>query len=153
MRLTGLLVLLIDDHLDSLEIGEMSLLQDGARVLAAPSADTGLRFLDAHPIDVIVSDISMPRIDGYELVRRIRARRDEKRGTPALAMTGNATALDVRRALDAGFDAHAAKPLRPEALVAHVERLARGTIRSEGSIERLPRRFAGAPRRTASTTR
>ncbi|MDQ3036467.1 MAG: response regulator, partial [Myxococcota bacterium] len=108
-RLDGVTVLVIDDHLDSLELAELVLQRAGARVLAAPGAEAGLRFLDRERIDVLVCDLAMPYLDGYELLRTLRARNDEKRATPAIALSGNAAVGDVRRALQAGFDVHAAK--------------------------------------------
>ena len=121
-ELEGLTVLVIDDHLDSLEIAEIALGRAGARVLAAPGAEAGLRFLDTQPVDVLVCDLAMPRLDGFDVVRAVRARRDEKRRIPAIAVSGSG-AYDGRRALAAGFDAHAMKPIAPEALVEHVRRL------------------------------
>ena len=117
-------VLVIDDHQDSLELAELVLERAGARVLAAPGAEAGLRFLERERIDVLVCDLAMPTIDGYELLRALRARHDEKRATPALAVSGNAATHDIARALQAGFDVHAAKPIAPDALVEHVRRLA-----------------------------
>ncbi|UJR79607.1 response regulator [Sandaracinus amylolyticus] len=122
-ELDGLTVLVIDDHLDSLEIAEIVLERAGARVLAAPSAEAGLRFLDTQSIDVLVCDLSMPRVDGFDVVRAVRARKDDKRSLPAIAVSGSG-AHDAGRAITAGFDAHATKPIAPEALVAHVRRLA-----------------------------
>lgn len=121
--LDGLTVLVIDDHLDSLEIAEIVLERAGARVLAAPSAEAGLRFLDTQVVDVLVCDLSMPRVDGFDVVRAVRARRDEKRALPAIAVSGSGL-HDAGRALTAGFDAHATKPIAPDALVEHVRRLA-----------------------------
>jgi CheY-like chemotaxis protein len=123
-ELDGLTVLVIDDHQDSLELGELVLGRAGARVLAAPGAEAGLRFLDRQPVDVLICDLAMPYVDGFELVRTVRERRDEKRAIPAIAVSGNAGANDVRRALEAGFDFHCAKPVMPDDLVAHVRRLA-----------------------------
>lgn len=123
-RLAGITVLVIDDHMDSLELAELILERAGARVLAAPGAEAGLRFLDREAIDVLVCDLSMPVVDGFELLRVLRSRNDDKRATPAIAVSGNAALMDVSRALEAGFDAHAAKPIAPDALVEHVRRLA-----------------------------
>ena len=121
--LAGLTVLVIDDHLDSLEWTELALSHAGARVLAAPGADAGLRFLDTQPVDVLVCDLAMARHDGFDVVRAVRARKDEKRTLPAIAVSGS-VGLDGARALEAGFDSFAAKPLAPDALVDHVRRLA-----------------------------
>lgn len=123
-RLDGITVLVIDDHRDSLELAELVLERAGARVLAAPGAEAGLRFLDREAIDVLVCDLAMPDMNGYELLRSLRSRNDDKRALPAIAVSGNSASHEVSRALQAGFDAHAAKPLAPEDLVEHVRRLA-----------------------------
>ena len=121
-------VLVVDDEPDARE-----LLGGGARASRRDrdhaSAASPRRFaaLDAEPPDVIVSDIGMPGADGYELVRRLRALPDdERRQTPAVALTGFARPEDGARAAAAGFDAHVAKPVEPLALVAVVERAVHG---------------------------
>lgn len=124
--LDGVTVLVIDDHLDSLEVTELALSRAGARVLAAPGADAGLRFLDTQPVDVLVCDLAMPRRDGFDVVRALRARKDEKRSLPAMAVSGSGD-LDGRSALAAGFDSFQLKPLAPDALVEQVRRLAART--------------------------
>lgn len=123
-RLDGITVLVIDDHRDSLELAELVLEHAGARVLAAPGVEAGQRFLDREAIDVLVCDLAMPGMEGYELLRSLRARNDAKRALPAIAVSVESASHDASRALQAGFDAHAAKPLVPEALVEHVRRLA-----------------------------
>ena len=100
--LTGVTVLLIDDDLDQLELAERELEGAGARVLAAPSAEAGLRFLEANAIDVVVCDPLMPQPDGGAILAHIRSRKDDKRDVPALAFG----------------------PLSPATLIADVERLA-----------------------------
>jgi CheY-like chemotaxis protein len=76
--------------------------------------------------DVIISDIGMPEEDGYVFIERLRALPREEGGrTPAIALTAYARAEDRRRALVAGFQNHAAKPIEPQELVMVVANLAR----------------------------
>jgi CheY-like chemotaxis protein len=96
----------------------------GARVTAAASADEALGVLRRMPFDLLVSDIGMPHVDGYELIRRVR-RLDDARVThlPAIALTAFARAEDVAKALEAGYQRHLAKPLEPTLLRSTAERL------------------------------
>jgi CheY-like chemotaxis protein len=74
--------------------------------------------------DVLVSDIGMPLVDGYELARRVRALPDARLArTPAIAVTAYARGDDARQAREAGFQAHLAKPIDPEQLVATVAKV------------------------------
>ena len=77
--------------------------------------------LEAERPDVLVSDISMPQMDGYELLRRVRAL-DEAAGgkTPAIALTAFARSEDRTRSLRAGFLVHVSKPVEPSELIATV---------------------------------
>jgi CheY-like chemotaxis protein len=76
--------------------------------------------------DVVVSDIGMPNGDGYELIRRLRSLDPAAGGaTPAAALTAAAATTDRRRALEAGFEVHVAKPFEPAHLARVVATLAR----------------------------
>jgi two-component system CheB/CheR fusion protein len=72
--------------------------------------------------DLVISDIGMTEMDGYELIWRLRSlpRLD---GVPAIALSGYASPRDITSALDAGFDAHVAKPVDPAELAAQIEKL------------------------------
>jgi signal transduction histidine kinase/ActR/RegA family two-component response regulator len=124
--LEGVSVLVVDDDPHALELARYALEQSGARVSTASSAhEARARFEDAPP-DVIVSDVMMPDEDGLQLIRDIRAiGRRLGRDTPAAAVSALARTDDRRRALTAGFDMHAAKPIDPSELVVMVQRLAR----------------------------
>jgi CheY-like chemotaxis protein len=75
--------------------------------------------------DILVSDIGMPKEDGYELIRKVRALEPERGGTiPAIALTGYAGEEDAARARVAGYDLHIPKPVSPGELVATVANLA-----------------------------
>jgi CheY-like chemotaxis protein len=76
--------------------------------------------------DVLISDIGMPDQDGYTLIARVRGMPRERGGaTPAACLTGYTTAADRRRALEAGFNMHLAKPIEPSELIAVVANLGR----------------------------
>ncbi|PYM25014.1 MAG: hybrid sensor histidine kinase/response regulator [Candidatus Rokuibacteriota bacterium] len=126
-RLEGLRVLVVDDHDDARELIRTVLQQCGADVAVAASADEALDTLDRLRVDVLVSDLAMPGADGYDLIRRIRGR---ERGTggavlPAVALTAYAGTVDRARALAAGFQAHASKPIAPDELATLVQSLTR----------------------------
>ena len=92
-----------------------------------PARSRSLRLAEEFRPDVIVADIGMPSEDGCALVQRLRLRESERRIPPfaALALTGYARAEDRRRALSAGFQAHVAKPVAPDALVSAILRVMR----------------------------
>ena len=125
--LSGLTVLLVDDAPDTLEVIEQILQQCGAATLAASSAAMALALLDRQGAcpDLIVSDIGMPDIDGFELMRRIRRRPHDAGGEiPAIALTALTRQDDYDRALQAGFDDYLAKPVDAGALVARIADMA-----------------------------
>jgi signal transduction histidine kinase len=124
-RLTGLRVLVVDDDADGLELIAAMLRRDGAEVRAEPSADAALAQLPEWRPDVLVSDIGMPSVDGYELIRRLRGLTPDQGGrTPALALTAFAHPQDRTRALSAGFNIYVPKPVDPFELAVSVANLA-----------------------------
>jgi CheY-like chemotaxis protein len=124
--LSGLKVLVVDDDLETRELIKTILEEGGADVCAVPSVPKAVEALEHHGPDVLVSDIAMPEHDGYELIRYVRGLDEESGGrVPALALTAFARTEDRSRALLAGFQMHAAKPVEPAALVAMVASLAR----------------------------
>ena len=123
--LRGVSVLVVDDDPQYLEFARSTLEQHGAVVVAASSAREARERFARDPTDVLVSDLVMPGEDGLQLIHAIRGLDDERgRRTPAAAVTALARSEDRRRALDAGFQMHVAKPIDPYELVATVERLA-----------------------------
>ncbi|WP_433926170.1 ATP-binding protein [Sorangium cellulosum] len=131
--LRGLRVLLVEDDPDTRDVMAYTLGEQGAEVTAVGSAQAALDLLAAADAggrpNVLVSDLGMPDLDGYELLRRLRAMEGE-RGEPALPaalVTAYARTDDQARALAAGFAAHITKPVEPDLLAAAIERLARGS--------------------------
>ncbi len=123
-------VLIVDDDPDSLEILGEALGNAGAKVTAVMSAQDALGA--RGPFDVIVSDIGMPGMDGYALVRSIRSRGTEA-DVPAIALTGYARDVDAQRALRAGYHEHFAKPLDVRMLIDAVTKWARAHQAAAGS--------------------
>jgi CheY-like chemotaxis protein/nitrogen-specific signal transduction histidine kinase len=121
LRLNGLRILIVEDESDAREFVQRVLEERGALVRAAATGAEALEIFPADRPDVLVSDIGLPEMDGYELIRRIRTRRSAEGGTvPAIALTAFAGAEDKTRALRAGYQAHVAKPIEPSELVAVV---------------------------------
>jgi CheY-like chemotaxis protein len=125
-RLDGLRVLAVDDDADArMLIGE-TLEPAGAKVTTADSVVRALQLLPSIRPDVLIADIGMVGTDGFELIRRIRAARDEEmRTVPAVALTAYARAEDRVKALQAGFQMHLAKPVDPAELIVAVAALAK----------------------------
>jgi CheY-like chemotaxis protein len=106
----------------------------GADVAVAASVDDALKAFEETPPDVIVSDIAMPDRDGYDLIRCVRALSPEHgAGAPAIALTAYASAEDRKRALEAGFQHHLAKPVDPVELAFAVAALTRRRSRGAAS--------------------
>jgi PAS domain S-box-containing protein len=123
--LVGLRVLLVDDDEGAMEMLAAFLGQSGAEVRTASSAAAALKELGVRPFDVIVSDIAMPVVDGYDLVRRVRALGEGHGGqTPAVALTAYAGDADRAHALRAGYQRHLAKPVDPRVLLQVIADLA-----------------------------
>jgi signal transduction histidine kinase/ActR/RegA family two-component response regulator len=119
--LSGIKVLVVDDQPDARDMIKRVLEDCEADVATAGSAAEALRAVEEGWPDVLVSDIGMPDVDGYELLRRIRALGPAPGGhLPAIALTAFARSEDRTRALRAGFLAHVAKPVEPSELLATV---------------------------------
>jgi signal transduction histidine kinase/CheY-like chemotaxis protein len=136
--LTGVHVLIVDDEADARELIKRVLTQCGAEVRCAGSAPQALEILRGHRPDVMISDIGMPHMDGYDFIRRVRALPPlEGKRLPAIALTAFARSVDRTRAIMAGYQIHMAKPIEPQELVATVASFA-------GRIARPPGDEAGS---------
>jgi len=121
--LTGMRALFVDDNPEARALVTAVLEAAGARVSVAASAVEALSALDADPFDVVLTDIGMPDVDGYDFVMRLRERERAESRVPvcAIALTAYAGAEDRRRALACGFHGHLAKPIDPGDLVCAVQ--------------------------------
>ncbi|MEP6521791.1 PAS domain-containing protein [Microcoleus vaginatus DQ-U2] len=122
--LSGLHVLVVDDEADSREFVAFVLEQAGASVTSVACATEALQAFSQAVPEIVVSDIGMPEMDGYMLMRHIRSLPLEQGGQiPAIALTAYAGEMDLQQAIAAGFQRHLAKPIDPEAVIAIVTEL------------------------------
>jgi signal transduction histidine kinase/ActR/RegA family two-component response regulator len=129
--LVGLKLLVVDDQADARELIARILRDRHAEVWTAQDVTSALGLLAREKFDVLVSDIGMPARDGYDLIRDVRARGNP---IPAIALTAFARAEEKRRALEAGYHAHLAKPVNPVHLARAIARL-RSAARVEAARE------------------
>ena len=108
--LEGVRILVVDHCEDSVEMLALLLEGEGADVVSATSGAQALGHAGERDFDLIISDISMPEMDGYQLIQRLREQ-PRHASTPAMALTGFARIEDKNLAFEAGFNAHATKPL------------------------------------------
>jgi PAS domain S-box-containing protein len=118
-------VLVVEDDPDNREVLRRLLEQHRAAVFATGSADEALAMMPTVRPNILVSDIGLPEVDGYELIRRVRQIDSASGGgVPAIALTAHASSDDRTQALRAGYQAHIAKPVAPGELVATISSLA-----------------------------
>ncbi|MEH2372412.1 AAA family ATPase [Nostoc sp.] len=118
LPLSGLEILVVDDDADMREFLPFMLEQYGASVTVAASAIEALTALSQSQPNLIISDIGMPEMDGYMLMRQVRSLEPEQGGTiPAIALTAYAGEMDHQQAIAVGFQLHISKPVDPEELV------------------------------------
>ncbi len=122
-RLEGVNVCVIDDEHDSRELLRRVLEERGARVARFDSAEQALAWLERTKPSLIISDIGMPSMDGYQFMKAVRSKESPRDQTPALALTAFARSEDRKKALLAGYHAHLAKPFDVGELVLLVTRL------------------------------
>lgn len=125
-RLDGVAVLIVDDEADGRGLIARILEGRGAQARCASSATEALELLTRECFDILLSDIGMADMDGYELMRRVRQMQLPRSGPiPAIAVTAYARPEDRQRALLAGYHLHLAKPIEARELVAGVASLQR----------------------------
>ena len=116
--LRGLHAMVIDDDANVRDVVALTLAKCGASVTVASSVHDAFNLLPNLAPDIVVSDIAMPDVDGYEFIRRFRAlMRAKGTNVPVIALTAYGSLQDRDRALEAGFDKHLAKPIDPAELV------------------------------------
>lgn len=125
-RLDGIRILVVDDDQDALALSREVLEVTGATVMTADSGQDALDKLARGLTDVLIADIGMPWMDGFELITRIRASGEPAiRELPAAALTAFARSEDRTRAMRSGFEVHLSKPIEPGELMAAAATLAR----------------------------
>jgi CheY-like chemotaxis protein len=124
--LAGKFILLVDDDNENLLPLKMFLENEKADVTPAGNALEALKHLAERDFHLMITDIGMPEIDGYELVSRLRADSGARNAAlKAIALTAYASVDDRERALGSGFHAHLAKPVNFDELLSTIERISR----------------------------
>jgi two-component system cell cycle response regulator DivK len=115
-------ILCIEDHPDNMMLIRRLFRSDTYNLIEAKTGVQGLSIAEDQDLDLILLDINLPDIDGYEIARRVRASAKIKLARiPIIAVTANAMKGDSQKALDAGCDAYMSKPINIVALVETVE--------------------------------
>lgn len=133
-------ILVVDDYPEILENLELILSAEGYRVLTASDGIEALAVLQSQPVDLIVADIAMPRMNGYQLYERVREN-PQWVALPFLFLTARALDSDIRYGKELGVDDYLTKPIQPEDLVAAVN----GKLRRAEQLARLAQRVAPPP--------
>ncbi|MFB2934497.1 PAS domain-containing protein [Aerosakkonemataceae cyanobacterium BLCC-F154] len=115
-------ILVVDDEADTRELIAFLLQQYGAKVTTSASAKEALILMEQATFDLLISDIGMPDIDGYSLMRQVRNQNLNKQ-IPAIALTAYASEEDQKQAIISGFQLHIAKPLELEQLTQAIVKL------------------------------
>ena len=124
VRLAGFTALVVDDEADARHLLDHLLRLHGIRPILAPTAREAIDLLKQHKPDIVVSDIGMPGMDGFEMLRVVRRLPAEQGGrVPAIALTAFARSDDRTNALAAGYQLHLAKPVEVVELMRSIERL------------------------------
>jgi len=109
-------ILVVDDVADVTEMIALFLKHAGFDVMTANSARTALQITSENRFDLVISDIGMPEINGYDLAESLR-KSESYQTTPMIAVTGYTEYDDRGRSLEAGFNAHLTKPINPSRLL------------------------------------
>ncbi|HTY80339.1 MAG TPA: response regulator [Candidatus Bathyarchaeia archaeon] len=112
-------ILVIEDHEDNRRIVRDLLTPAGYEVIEAVTGEDGVAMADSHRPDLILMDIQLPGLDGYEATRQIKAK-PELRAIPIVVVTSYALSGDDVKAREAGCDAYVTKPFSPRALLAKI---------------------------------
>ena len=115
-------VLVVDDDPLILRVVSTVLDLEAYEVVTAESAEEAMRLLPDHPVDVVVADVMMPGMDGYQLCEWIRSR-EATADLPVVMLTARDADEDRARSLEAGGDAHVSKPFSPLDLIETIDRL------------------------------
>jgi CheY-like chemotaxis protein len=114
-------ILLVEDNEDNLVVYRTILEHVGYNVIEARDGEEGVNRARQHLPDLILMDISIPKIDGWEATQRLKSE-DSTRAIPIIALTAHALEEDRQKAVQAGCDGYLAKPVEPRRVVQEVER-------------------------------
>ena len=114
-------ILVVEDQEDNRRIIRDLLMSAGYELIEAADGETGVRLAEAERPDLILMDIQLPVLDGYEATRRIKQNPD-LRGIPIVVVTSYALSGDDVKAMEAGSDAYVAKPFSPRELLATIRK-------------------------------
>jgi signal transduction histidine kinase/ActR/RegA family two-component response regulator len=129
LDLSGKRILVVDDEPDARQVLKQLLLACGAEVLLAAGAEEALRILVQDRPDILVSDIAMPGVDGFDLIRRVRGMQDPQLARmPAMVLSAFARAEDRDRATRHGYDSYVAKPIEATQFLAAMASLIKGKM-------------------------
>jgi len=126
-------ILVVDDEIYIVHILEFSLTMEGYTVLTASDGEEALKMIEQERPDLVVLDIMMPKLDGYEVCRRLR--QDEQFGNlPVILLSAKGRPVDRDAGLQAGADDYIAKPFSPRRLLEKIRELLE---RSESNIGKV----------------
>ena len=114
-------ILVVEDHIDNRVIYCLALRYHGYTVMEATDGENALQMVKERTPDLILLDISLPRMDGYAVATALRANTETK-GIPIIALSAHAFKEDRLQAAAAGFDGYLVKPIEPRVVVTEVDR-------------------------------
>lgn len=127
-------ILVVDDEQEIADLLELYLISDGYQVIKSEDALEGLAIMEREKIDLVLLDIMMPKMDGYEVCKKIR----EKKNTPIIMLTARAEELDKVLGLELGADDYVTKPFGVRELMARVKANLRKSVVREETPEQAP---------------
>lgn len=127
-------ILVVDDEQEIADLLELYLISDGYQVIKSGDALEGLAIMEREKIDLVLLDIMMPKMDGYEVCKKIR----EKKNTPIIMLTARAEELDKVLGLELGADDYVTKPFGVRELMARVKANLRKSVVREEAPEQAP---------------
>jgi CheY-like chemotaxis protein len=119
-RLSNLRIVIVDDHEDTRNLLRVFLERCGAQPTVAKSGQEALEVIKKARPDLLISDLAMPHMDGYELMQKLQDLEKEIGSLPSIACSAYARAEDRARTREAGFDAHVEKPVDLDGLVSTI---------------------------------
>ena len=119
-------VLVVDDEQDSIDAVRLVLVASGATVFEAHDGAEGLEVFERERPNIVLSDLSMPGMDGWEMLKKIRASEGGAGSVVVIALTAHAMISDRERVLEAGFDGYMSKPITMFTLVENLAQFVNG---------------------------